>query len=486
MLDNTKWNLEIITFSGTSSEEIKKIGDTILLSKVYQIYKSPYYTHILREDTLQKKVYEWDSNINKEVVLFDFSLKVNDRFKNGNVEYYVREIKEIDVVGGKRKQFWIMESNNFSWEYWIEGVGNIHYPLWDFTISGDPVINVLCTYQNNEMVYNKGLAINGKISDCIPANRWKYYYDCDQDTFQFNGFTIFPAQYSEWIIIKNGQDSTFETTINHQIRVQLSPGTYEIIFIPSNGNKTDTVSNYLTVPEKIKDILQPDFLGADVALCDSMSIGYTIQAPKGFDKYLWSDSSSADSLFVTKSGTYALTVYNSLGCSMSDTINVKLDGFPKIFFVYQVDNTDTIRSNVQADIYNWFKNDTLMPNEHQSWLIVDLNEKAYYNLEAKTFTGCRKFSSYIEIDPSSNNTSIRIEEAKQFNIYPNPFSSEIIIENFGSVSYEATIYNSTGESIFKSDSQNNLLKINTEKWVEGIYIIEVRTSNSTRLFKITK
>ena len=62
-------------------------------------------------------------------------------------------------------------------------------------------------------------------------------------------------------------------------------------------------------------------LGPNVYIQD---LRYTLKAPGGYDSYLWSDGNETDSLVVTKTGTYKVTVTNSNGCQTNDSIGVTI------------------------------------------------------------------------------------------------------------------------------------------------------------------
>jgi hypothetical protein len=54
------------------------------------------------------------------------------------------------------------------------------------------------------------------------------------------------------------------------------------------------------------------------------ALSYTILAPTGYASYLWNDGTSKDSLVVTSSGKYKVTVTNTNNCQTSDSVNVML------------------------------------------------------------------------------------------------------------------------------------------------------------------
>ena len=67
-------------------------------------------------------------------------------------------------------------------------------------------------------------------------------------------------------------------------------------------------------------------LGPDTLVCTDT--GYTLDAGAGYASYLWDDASTSQTRFVTISGTYSVTVWDTGGCSISDTINIILRANP--------------------------------------------------------------------------------------------------------------------------------------------------------------
>jgi hypothetical protein len=74
----------------------------------------------------------------------------------------------------------------------------------------------------------------------------------------------------------------------------------------------------------------PVAFGSDIAVCSS-NLPYTLNAPTGNYTYNWSDMSTADSLNVTASGTYYVTVTDNVtSCSDGDTIVVTINSSPVV------------------------------------------------------------------------------------------------------------------------------------------------------------
>jgi hypothetical protein len=68
-------------------------------------------------------------------------------------------------------------------------------------------------------------------------------------------------------------------------------------------------------------------LGADTAVCGGP---LTLDAGNAGSTFLWSDNSSAQTLSVTTSGVYAVTVTNTNGCEATDSINVTINALPVV------------------------------------------------------------------------------------------------------------------------------------------------------------
>ncbi len=95
-------------------------------------------------------------------------------------------------------------------------------------------------------------------------------------------------------------------------------GTYSVI-VSSAPNCFATDSITITIlPSPVSN------LAADTLACDGTTI--TLDAGAGFDTYEWSTGSTDQTLDVTVSGTYAVTITNSIGCESLDSIVVTFEG----------------------------------------------------------------------------------------------------------------------------------------------------------------
>lgn len=104
-----------------------------------------------------------------------------------------------------------------------------------------------------------------------------------------------------------------------------NPGTYSVSLIEPNGCLlSDTIQVSQVAPQPTID------LGADVTGCESV----ILPGPAGYDQYFWSSGQSTRDITITSSGTYTLTVFDSLGCTGQDSISVFIAPVPVAdFFV---------------------------------------------------------------------------------------------------------------------------------------------------------
>ncbi|MEZ4804773.1 MAG: SprB repeat-containing protein [Bacteroidia bacterium] len=102
--------------------------------------------------------------------------------------------------------------------------------------------------------------------------------------------------------------------------------------IPSLSSNSEQIkiravmSNTNTVLDELREFtLRPSpaiDLGNDTFYCDGSSISLVLDAGSGYSSYLWSDSSSNQTLSVNTEGVYEVTVTNSFTREASDEIEV--------------------------------------------------------------------------------------------------------------------------------------------------------------------
>jgi hypothetical protein len=145
-----------------------------------------------------------------------------------------------------------------------------------------------------------------------------------------------------------GASYAWSTGQNTQSISVSNTGTYTVIVTSAAGC---TNSDQISV-----EIYGGGFsLGGDVTAC-----GRTVLRPTGgstFISYLWNDNSAVDSLVVTQSGVYSLTVQDVNGCSFTDEVAVTVKPLPVVNLGDDVTacfgETTVFDANLTADSYEW-------------------------------------------------------------------------------------------------------------------------------------
>jgi len=160
-----QWNVRLTGWAGAFSTEIDFInGDSVVNSLIYNKIWTSFdslstwqYQGLLREDS--NIVYYIPPNGN-EGILYDFNLEVGDTAYINNIfctdiMVYVTNIDTIEQFGVARKRWHIADDLNYTEEYWIEGIGSIHGPLyssfWQCLVC--PASDLLCYHESDTLKY---------------------------------------------------------------------------------------------------------------------------------------------------------------------------------------------------------------------------------------------------------------------------------------------------------------------------------------------
>ena len=134
-----------------------------------------------------------------------------------------------------------------------------------------------------------------------------------------------------------GNDTTY--CASDEISLQLDAGSGFKTYTWENGwgfrNRTiESAGVYFVIVENfsgckgidslvVKELPGPQVdLGKDILANPDLPLSVELDAGAGHKSYKWQDGSASQKITVTKSGTYHVTVTDSLNCTSSDTINV--------------------------------------------------------------------------------------------------------------------------------------------------------------------
>jgi len=173
------------------------------------------------------------------------------------------------------------------------------------------------TYESTLMANATGLytvVVKGQ-SGCIITD----------STFVENHPSLIPADLGPDQNICEGQLAFLQTTISYlnyewqdgslaSTFTAYLPGTYWVKVNHGCGVESiDTIEVFLSDFE-----IDLNYLG-ESHICNT-SLPFTLNAPAGYDNYIWDDGQNTSSIFITDIGVYSLTILNAEGCSARDTL----------------------------------------------------------------------------------------------------------------------------------------------------------------------
>ena len=227
-------------------------------------------------------------------------------------------------------------------------------------------------------------------------------------------------------------------------------------------------------------------IGADQSFCSGNSI--LLDAGTGFNSYSWSTGNTAQSITITTTGTYSVSVTNDDGCTGFDVVTMTAENPPVANFSYTANGlTINFTSNSQNDshFYWHFFGTSFI---HDS---TDATPSYTYTL-ASTYNVMLVVSNSCGSDTAIQTVSIvGIEESGinnlNIDVYPNPGNG---IFNFRfseaskNISRKIIIYDAIGEKVFSGSTNLSEYIVNLTNFAPGIYFAEVITNGKKEYKKI--
>lgn len=197
---------------------------------------------------------------------------------------------------------------------------------------------------------------------------------CYSQSFQLANQSPVSGQLEMW---STGQQGA-ALTVN-------SSGTYFLIANNSCGSDTDSVSIQFST------LVAPD-LGTDSAFCESDTV---ILSGGTYPFYQWNNGTSQPTLNVTQTGLFILTVSDSLGCDLSDSVSLQ-----EILLPHTLLPADTIVCNFQPF---QISNQNPVPGQIEIWSngqaggSLTVNGSGNYGLTASNVCGADTDSVSIQV-----------------------------------------------------------------------------------------
>jgi Secretion system C-terminal sorting domain len=223
-------------------------------------------------------------------------------------------------------------------------------------------------------------------------------------------------------------------------------------------------------------------LGADFNLCIGSS--RYLFGPPNMKSYSWASGSNNDSLRITTSGTYVLTVKDSSDCSYTDTIIVQDVQNPIITL-----GNDTmicigdslLLAPGTFTTYSWSTGST-QPS-------IYVKQKGTYSVDVEDADGCVG-SAAINVDTITCMSSVADLLLEDFKVYPIPVSKQLNID-FSAMKADwlkISIVNMTGKEVINENRDirtgANHLAIDVQTLRPGAYFIRLNNSIGSSALKV--
>ncbi|MCW5907365.1 MAG: HYR domain-containing protein [Chitinophagales bacterium] len=125
-----------------------------------------------------------------------------------------------------------------------------------------------------------------------------------------------------------GATYTWSNNATSQTITVSASGTYSVTVTDANGcTASDAISLTFGNAPTVN-------LGPDVTQCGNT---VTLNAGNAGATFVWSTTQTTQTITVTISGTYSVTVTNSSGCSAADTVNITINALPQVTFSLPAD-----------------------------------------------------------------------------------------------------------------------------------------------------
>ena len=267
--------------------------------------------------------------------------------------------------------------------------------------------------------------------------------------------------------------------------------TNQTLDVTATGTYSVTVTNGSCSANSTIDVTVNSFpvvnLGNDTTICAGSTL--TLDAGNAGASFLWNDNSANQTLDVTAAGTYSVMVSNG-NCSTTDSIMVSTFTAPSaenILFTFTGCTFTFSAVNAQNVVsYDWSFGDgsanSSMMNPTHEYLSKDS-----FDVTLTISNDCnevavlsKKVSCFVV---GINNINL---DKDALNLYPNPTSGKITIENSSNLNMEnITILDVLGRVVYQATPQSATKdQVDISNLVSGLYTVHIKTDKGIVVKKL--
>lgn len=225
-------------------------------------------------------------------------------------------------------------------------------------------------------------------------------------------------------------------------------------------------------------------LGNDTSICEGASI--TLNAGNAGNSYLWNTGATTQTIVVSDSGTYSVTVTTPFNCKNTEDKHVaflpspRTEGFNFIpLFYEQLGKVKFSPLNpTSVTSYDWDFGDG-SPHATQVNPVHVYTTSGEYIVTLRVINGCSEYSISLPINVSLATGIVTLSKDQvEVAVYPNPSSSVITIDNkSNNVQMEnVMVFNAMGAMVYQHKADNGKQhQLNVNQFASGIYSVRVLT-----------
>ncbi len=254
--------------------------------------------------------------------------------------------------------------------------------------------------------------------------------------------------------------------------INLSGGHYTVYV---KDSLACVVNKSVTVTEPTALVIAATVSDVSCAGGNNGVINTSVAGGVGNYHFMWNGGSTSEDLFNLYAGTYATTVSDGNGCTLSSSFDVTQPALPIIVngTVEGSSGSDgkvdiTITGGVSPYTFNW----------SNGAFTEDITELApgTYTIEVTDAKGCA--TSNVFTVPSLTGIAHVNAEVVSVMVYPNPSQQFATVEINGTEIRRLEVFNILGQTVFSSEDGVAKVNINTAQFTAGTYLVKVMVNNT--------
>jgi len=353
-------------------------------------------------------------------VSFWMYFRTENTWDGGILEVSADEGASWEKAGGMQPGFYNSNTNNSSPQYistpWWSGTNNgwTKYSVVLSDYAGQENIRLRFRLTSDYLYTDEGFAIDDfSMTDIMVCNAGNDQQICIGNPAQLSVSVsggIAPYTY----LWQSGESLNDSTIIDPVANPSLSTMYFVTVYDSTGSEYTDSVFVEVLVTEPVD-------LGYDFNICDGDQV--PLGAPAGLS-YFWSNGETTQTIFISESGAYSVTVEQDNGCmGISNQVLVGVNPVPVVDLGEDINadtgDTITLDAGNPGALFLWSTGETTQT--------IDVTFQGNYSVDVMLTNGC---SASCHILVTFLNDVAQLSSRTVINIIPNPNNGKFILEIF--------------------------------------------------------